>query len=137
MKKEISKKFEITNSNHIIIECKVNGVNCRSIIDTGASNSCINFFSASKFNIDFKKSNSKASSATEEINEIFYSKNNILEVEDFKKNNFEIILFDMSYINNSLKEKEVEEVDGIIGSDILKEFNTIINYKNKTITLKL
>ena len=136
MKKKISKKFEITNSNHIIIECKVNGINCRSIIDTGASNSCINYFSASKFNIDFKKYNENAASATEIINETFYSNNNILEIDDFKKNDFEIILFDMSYINILFKEKEIKEVDGIIGGDILNELNVNIDYKKKILNLK-
>ena len=137
MKQKTEKKFTITSSNHIVIECKVNGINSRLIVDTGASNSCINFFSSSKFNLDFKKSNSKASSATEEINEIFFSKNNRLEIDDFKKNDFEIILFDMSYINNSFREKEIEEVDGIIGGDILSEFDAIINYEKKLLTLKL
>ena len=40
-----------------------------------------------KFNINFKKSNEEASSATNQINEIFFSKNNILEIANFKKNN--------------------------------------------------
>ena len=40
----------------------------------------------------------------------------------------------MTHINNSLREKEIEDVDGIIGSDVLKEFNAIIEYKRKTIT---
>lgn len=135
MKKKTIKQFLITNSNHIIIECLVNKINGRFIIDTGASNSCINFLSAKKFNLDFKKSNDKASSATEDINETFYSKNNTLEIDNFKKYDFEIILFDMSYINNSLKEKEIKEVDGIIGGDILNEFNAKINYKKKLLKL--
>ena len=37
----------------------------------------------------------------------------------------------MSHINNSFKEKEIHEVDGIIGGDILVEFNAIINYKKR------
>ena len=135
MKKKTIKQFLITNSNHIIIECFVNKINGRFIIDTGASNSCINFLSAKKFNLDFKKSNDKASSATEDINETFYSKNNTLEIDNFKKYDFEIILFDMSYINNSLKEKEIKGVDGIIGGDILNEFNAKINYKKKILKL--
>ena len=36
-----------------------------------------------------------------------FSKNNILEINKFKKNNFEIILFDMTHINNSFKEKKL------------------------------
>ena len=135
MKKLILKQFIITNSNHIIIESLVNKINGRFIIDIGASSSCINFLSAKKFNLDFKKSNDKASSATEDINVTFYSKNNTLEIDNFKKYNFEIILFDMSYINNSLKEKEIKEIDGIIGGDILNEFNAKINYKKKILKL--
>ena len=55
----------------------------------------------------------------------FISKNNILEIADLIKNNFEIILFDMTHINNSFNEKNINEIDGIIGGDILKEFNAI------------
>ena len=134
---ETTINFEITLSNHIIIDCKVNSINGRFIIDTGASNSCINYLCANKFKVNFKKLDVKASSATNQINEVFYSNNNRLEIKNFKKNNFEVILFDMTHINNSLREKEIEDVDGIIGSDVLKEFNAIIEYKRKIITLKL
>ena len=127
--------FNILKTNHIIINAKINNIDGIFILDTGASNSCINFLSAKKFNLDFKKSNDKASSATEDINETFYSKNNTLEIDNFKKYDFEIILFDMSYINNSLKEKEIKGVDGIIGGDILNEFNAKINYKKKILKL--
>ena len=136
MKKQTNSNFIITKTNHLIIECKLNLINGKFIIDTGASNSCINYLSAKKFNINFKKTNEKASSATDQIKEIFYSKNNLLEIDDFKKDNFEILLFDMSHINNSLNEKEIKAVDGIIGGDILNEFKAIIDYNNKTLTLK-
>ena len=43
----------------------------------------------------------------------------------------------MSYINNSFREKEIGEVDGIIGGDILNEFDANINYEKKLLTLKL
>lgn len=133
---EATINFEITISNHIIIDCKVNSINGKFIIDTGASNSCINYLYANKFKVNLKKYDEKASSATNQINEVFYSKNNTLEIKNLKKNNFEVVLFDMTHINDSLREKEIEDVDGIIGSDILREFNAIIEYKSKTITLK-
>ena len=136
MKKGKTINFLLTNSNHIIIECKVNSVTGKFIIDTGASNSCINYFSASKFNVEFKKSNEKASSATNEINETYFSKNNKLKIGDFQKKHFDLVLFDMTFINNSLKEKGVSDVDGIIGNDILNELNVCINYKKKEIRLE-
>ena len=136
MKKEKTISFLLTSSNHILIECKINNVSGTFIVDTGASNSCINYLSTSKFNLEFKKSNEKASSATSEINETYYSKNNKLKIGDFQKNNFDLVLFDMTFINNSLKEKGVSGVDGIIGGDILNELNVCINYKKREISLE-
>ncbi len=136
LKKRKYYKFILTDSNHILIECKINYVSGIFIVDTGASNSCINYLSASKFNVEFKKSNETASSATNEINEIFNSKKNILKIGDFQKNDFDLVLFDMTFINNSLKEKGVSDVDGIIGGDILNELNVCINYKKKEISLE-
>ena len=137
MKNSSEISFNITKSNHILFECIVNGIKGKFILDTGASNSCIDYLSALKFNISFKISKEKASSASNQISETFYSRNNKLEIAGLTKKNFEIILFDMSHINNSFNEKEIDEIDGIIGGDVLIEFNANINYLNKKISLKL
>ena len=137
MNKKASTNFILTDSNHIIIECKVNSINGRFIVDTGASNSCIDIMLVKKFELSFKKSNEKASSATNQINEIFFSKKNTLEIAGLIKDDFELIIFDMSHINKSFNEKKIDEIDGIIGSDILLKFNATINYLNKKITLQL
>ena len=136
MKKLSTIYFTLTESNHIQIQCKINYVSGIFIVDTGASNSCVNYLSASKFNIEFEVSNEKASSATNEIKEIFTSKKNILRIGDFQKNDFDLVLFDMTFINNSLKEKGVSDVDGIIGGDILNKLNACVNYKKKEISLE-
>ena len=135
MKKNTSKKFLITETNHIIINCKVNGISGRFILDTGASNSCINLLMVNKFNLTLKKYKKNAASATSTINEAYISKNNLLEINNLKKD-FEVIVFDMTYINNSLNEKKIEEVDGIIGGDFLIEINANIDYEKKIVTLK-
>ncbi len=136
MNKKTNINFEFTISNHIIIECKVNLIMSRLIIDTGASNSCINYLSAKKLNINFKKYNENASSATSIITDIFHSKNNILEISDYKNQNFEVVLFDMSQINNLLEDKGIKSVDGIIGGDILKKLRAKINYKKNILSLE-
>jgi hypothetical protein len=86
--------------------------------------------------VEFEKSNEKVSSATGEINVIFISKKNIIKIGGFQKNNFDLVLFDMTFINNSLKEKGISKVDGIIGSNFLNELNACINYKKKEISLE-
>ena len=136
MKKFSTINFKLTKSNHIQIECEVNYITGKFLIDTGASNSCINYLSSTKFNVKFKKSNETASSATNEISETYYSENNTLKIGDFQKNDFDLVLFDMSFINNSLEKKGVSAVDGIIGGDILNELNASISYKKKVISLE-
>ena len=136
MKKENTISFQLTNSNHILVECEINYVLGIFIVDTGASNSCINSKLTTKFNLDFEISNEKASSASSKINETYYSKNNIFKIGNYEESNFDLVLFDMTFINNSLKEKGVSEVDGIIGGDILSELNVCINYKKKEISLE-
>ena len=42
----------------------------------------------------------------------------------------------MTYINNSLKQKGIEEVDGILGGDILNDYNSKINYKKRIISFE-
>ena len=108
----------------------------RLIIDTGASNSCINYLSAKKLNINFERYNENASSATNIITDIFHSKNNTLEISDYKNLNFEVVLFDMSHINNVLEDKGIRSVDGIIGGDILKKLRAKINYKKNILILE-
>ena len=80
-----STDFKILSTNHIIISAKVNNIKGNFIIDTGASNSCIDFKKRSKYKLNFKISELKAASATTQINEIFSSNNNIIEIAKLKK----------------------------------------------------
>ena len=49
---------------------------------------------------------------------------------------FNVFLFDMSHINKTFINHAIEEIDGIIGGDILKKFKAIIDYDKKKIYLK-
>lgn len=128
-------KIKILKTNHLIIKCKLNNVFGRFIVDTGASNSCVDLSSKDKFNIICKKSNEQASSANSDIKNIFYSNKNTLKFNKLKIDDFKILLFDMNYINDSLNRKKIKEINGIIGGDILKKFNAKIDYGNKELRL--
>ena len=72
-------KFKLTEHNHLIIDCKVNGVYSKFLIDTGASYSCMNSLLSEKYNINLKISKEIASSATDKIKKTFHSENNMLK----------------------------------------------------------
>ena len=128
--------FKILSTNHIIIDAEVNNVVGRFLIDTGASNSCIDVNKLEKFKLKFENSDETASSATGKINETFISKKNSFFIGGCSKTDFDLILFDMKSVTHALKEKDKIEVDGIIGSDILIEFKSQIDYIKSKITLE-
>ncbi len=136
MKTEVVRDFIITKTNHLIINCKINGVEGSFIIDSGASNSCVDTNLTSKYKLKTSLSQENASSATNTISKMYISKNNRLQIEELLHEDFNVFLFDMSHINKTFINHEIEEIDGIIGGDILKKFKAIIDYDKKKICLK-
>ena len=123
-------------TKHYLIKAKINGINGEFILDSGASNSCVCITKDYKFNLETKISKISASSATSEISQTSISKKNLVSISKWE-NTIDLVSFDMSHINKTLKEKEIEFVDGIIGADVLIKSKAILNYKSNKLYLKL
>jgi poly(A) polymerase Pap1 len=132
----VSVKLNFLKTKHYSLEAKINEINGRFILDTGASNSCICSSLENNFNIISKETLEKASSATSKINNTKISKNNPIQIGKWE-NKINLILFDMSHINHALNEKKINPIDGIIGADILKKSKAILDYKSNKLYLKL
>ena len=128
--------FNILKSNHILVKCEINNIKGNFIIDTGASNSCIDYRKSEKFNIKFEISNESATSATNKIKKLFISKKNKIKIGDWLVEDFDLILFDMKQVIDTILSQCNVEIDGIIGSDILKKGKAVINYKLNKIHLE-
>ena len=131
-----STSFKILSTNHIIVDAAVNNVNGKFLIDTGASNSCIDLNKSEKFNLNFEKSDEQASSATDEIKDTYISKKNLLLIDNHYINDFDVILFNMKHVIKSLLDKDEIEIDGIIGADILIKYNCCIDFKENKLVIK-
>ena len=123
-------------TKHYLIEAKVNGIDGRFILDTGASNSCICTSLEDKFKVISKESKEKASSATSQMTHTKISKSNTIKIGKME-DKINLITFDMSHINTALSEKKINPIDGIIGADILKKSNAVLDYKKNILYLKL
>ena len=131
-----SVKLIFLETKHYLIEAKVNGIKGRFILDTGASNSCICTSLEDKFKVISKESKEKASSATSQMTHTKISKSNTIQIGKWK-DKINIITFDMNHINNSLSEKKIDPIDGIIGADVLKKSKSILDYKSNKLFIKL
>ena len=131
-----SVKLIFLKTKHYLIEAKVNSINGRFILDTGASNSCICTSLEDKFKVISKYSKEKASSANSEMTHTKISKRNVIQIGKWNSN-ASLITFDMNHINNALSQKKIDSIDGIIGSDILKKSKSILDYKSNKLFMKL
>ena len=131
-----SVKLIFLKTKHYLIEVKVNSVNGRFILDTGASNSCICTSLEDKFKVISKESKEKASSATSQMTNTKISRSNAIQIGKWE-DKVNLITFDMNHINNALSEKQIDPIDGIIGADILKKSKAVLDYKTNRLYLKL
>ena len=123
-------------TKHYLIEAKVNGIDGRFILDTGASNSCICTSLEDKFKVISNESKEKASSANSEMTNTKISKSNIIQIGKWE-DKINLISFDMNHINNALSQKKVPPIDGIIGADALKKSKAVIDYESNKLYLKI
>ncbi len=123
-------------TRHYLIEVKINGINGKFILDSGASNSCVCITQEKKFKLETKKSKISASSATNEMSNTNISKNNSIVISRWK-DFIDLVTFDMSHINHTFNKKEIDSVDGIIGADLLKKSKAMLDYESNKLYLKL
>jgi predicted aspartyl protease len=138
LKKEKYKKikFKVTKTQHLLIKAKINGVSGNFILDTGASNSCVGFESIERFELNAKKSKTKASGAGGTGMKTQISSHNNLQLGSWKNQDFNLVIFDLSHVNEALEAYKAKPVHGIIGADVLLEGKAIIDYYNHYLYLK-
>ena len=129
-------KLQYLKTKHYSLEAKINGISGTFILDTGASKSCICVSLENKFNVISKETIEKASSATSEISNTKISKNNTIQIGKWK-NKTNLISFNMNHINQAIGEQKIDQIDGILGADILKKSKAILDYKSNKLYLKL
>lgn len=132
LKKENYKKikFKITKTQHLLIKAKINGVPGNFIVDTGASSSCIGFESVTLFLLQEQTSKTKASGAGATGMFTQIATDNNLQLGNWKDNSFDLVIFDLSHVNEALMQHKVKPVHGIIGADILMKGKAIVDYYN-------
>ena len=138
LKKENYKKikFKISKTQHLLIKAKINGVKGNFILDTGASNSCIGFESIEFFQLNANDSQTKASGAGANGMITQIAVGNKLQLGNWKNKDFDLVIFDLSHVNEALISFKAKAVHGIIGADILMKGKGIIDYFNHCLYLK-
>ena len=126
----------LTGTDHFELNAKINGINGKFILDTGASHSCVGLDRAGHFQLITQESEVKAAGAGAVGMETLVSTGNKVQIGSWERKKLAIVLFDLVHINEALISHEAVVVDGIIGADVLKKGKAIIDYHKKSLYLK-
>ncbi len=125
---------------HIITAGKVNGDDARLLIDTGASRTVFDIERITLFpGIDpkvFKKLEKLSSGLGTNTMESFTIILEEFRLGDLPLKDFETVLIDMSHVNKSYEMLEMPAIDGVIGGDILADYNAVLDYGSKQLRLE-
>ncbi len=129
-------KMKLTKTNHFKVTAKVNGTKGKFIIDTGASNTCIDINLIDKFKLNPLNTDTKASGAGAVNMDTQIAKKVQLKIGSWKSKKNKVVIFNLSHVNQALINHSSNPVDGIIGADILKKGKAIIDYTKNNLYLK-
>lgn len=132
----IKSSFKLSKTQHLLISAKINGVEGSFILDTGASNSCVDFEFEEHFKLKTKKTKIKVAGAGGVGMPSKISEYNILKIGRWEGYQISIVLFDLTHVNEALSYAKIKPIHGIIGADILLEGKAIIDYENRNLFLK-
>ncbi|MBA3899617.1 MAG: clan AA aspartic protease [Bacteroidetes bacterium] len=62
---------------------------------------------------------------------------NKLEIGEMEIINWDAVLLDLSHVNNSYEQLGIQEIAGVIGSDLLVQFKAKVDFEKSILTLKV
>ena len=122
---------------HLIAEGMINNKPARFVVDTGASRTVfdkdriLNFIDNPEFN---EKEGISAGIGGTDISSFIF---NIEELSfgNLIINDYQAVAMDLSNVNNSYAMLKLPPVDGVLGGDLMKKYQAVINYKLKKMRL--
>ena len=109
------------------------------LIDTGASrtvfdrNKIFNFIGQSELEDHEKLSTGLGTDSMPTSSTML----NEFRIGNLIVNNFQAILLDLGHVNTSYSKMGFEQIDGVLGSDILFKHDAVIDYKKKKLILSI
>lgn len=129
-------ELERTHTDHFAVEAMLNGVSGRFIVDTGASNTCVGLDRLSHFGMESEVSEVKAAGAGSAELETAVSADNHLAVGAWERSRLQVVILDLSHVNQALVAHLADPVDGILGADVLRLGKAVIDYRKSRLYLK-
>ena len=123
---------------HLMIKMSINGKSANVIVDTGASKTVFDKTAIEKF-VKHKKFDNHDQLSSGLGTNTMVSQSTVIKkikIGEVVIENYTTVLLDLSHVNNSYSQIGLKPVDGVLGSDILLQYNAVIDYEKKILKLK-
>ena len=127
--------FTIAPTNHFLVEGKFNNTFARFILDSGAGRCCMGLSKAAEMNLIMVESEHTAAGVGDGYMDRFEVVVPQLSIGNWKVEDFTVAGLDLTGVNRALEGIGEAPVAGIIGADILLQFEAVLNYQ--TLNFKL
>lgn len=126
-----------SKTKHFLCKARINGVQARLLIDTGASNSCLNQGDQQKFLLEVEGQPFEAAGAAEGKLHAVNSAESRLNLGRYAAGTHAFVLLDMTHINITLQSQGAKPIDGILGADFFFQRNVQIDYLNRKMIFEI
>ncbi len=129
--------LSVNSLGHFEIFAKLNGIDARFILDTGASGTVVDETGSAGFNLlMLSESDEKAAGLGTNTLQVTKSKGNEIILDGFKIENWEVGIINLSHVNEELTKRGAGIVHGVIGADIMNKYDAVIDYGEKALYLR-
>jgi len=123
---------------HLLVHAKINSKAATLLIDTGASRSVFDlkkikkFVPEHSFSPNEKLSTGLGTNSMETMTTLI----SLMQFGKLKIKDFQTVLLDLRHVNESYRKLGLEEIDGVVGNDLLVPHRAVINYPKKEMRLR-
>jgi clan AA aspartic protease (TIGR02281 family) len=121
---------------HFELAAEVNGHSARLVLDTGASHTVFATLSAERFGLDTTPSDQRAGGVGTSDHATATTTVAELRLGAARLNDVAARTLDLGHVNRALEARGGTPIDGVIGGDVLRSTEAIIDYARATIYLR-
>ena len=131
------KLLKLEDGFHLLINARVNGKAVRMLIDTGASKTVFDKERSARFRSagtleEHDKLSTGLGTSTMKSHLSLIQK---MTLGKIVVENYQTVIIDLSHVNTAYGQLNQKPIDGVLGSDILKKYKTLIDYGKKQLVL--
>ena len=132
------KILQLDDGFHLVLSILVNGRPARMVLDTGASQTVFDKTRIKKFmkQKQFESHDKLLTGLGTNKMKSHLAMIAKIEIGKIVIRKYKTVVIDLSHVNNAYSQMKQKPIDGILGSDILKQYKAVIDYPNCHLTLR-